>query len=390
MQKFDNDLLCSTLITNLREIKDTRIPYLVVYPLIEILFLALVARICGCTDDEMTKEFGKVRLPWFRKFLSYSNGIPSYDTINRVLSSIDSFQFESLLSSTLEIVGEKIDSKTVNIDGKRIRGSVTKDEAQKKASEGGKQSKFMVNIYCDEVGLCLGSIEVGSKGGEKAIVPKFFETFDLKGSLVTTDSGFGYKDTTSCITENGAHYLIQVKNNQANLVKVIEELTKNASNVYESKEEHVRGRIEQRTCKVFIISELSKLEISKYESVVGKWSNLKSLVRIESKRKAASAEKVVEKVRYYISDLEFTAQKANEEIRKHWAIENKLHWKLDVILKEDNSRKRKKNSAVNNSIINKLAFNLLNNYQSGGKNSLKIKIQKCCWETDYLEKVLGF
>lgn len=377
------------LISNLSKVEDKRSQKHVFYPLTEILFLILVARICGIKDDTTTVTFGETKLNWFRKYLPYKNGIPSHDVLNSTLRVVSPTALSKVLTCTLDIIQDKLEGKMVNIDGKRLRGSARKEESQKKLSEGGEQSKIMVNVFCAELSMCLTSHEVQSKGGEKAVIGDILDAINLKGALISIDSAYCYKDVVEKFVKNESDYLAAVKGNQGNLYEAVAQITEFSTDVDLGKSERGHGRIEERVCKVVNIEELKTWQKIEYESILNQWPKLQTIIRIESERTETKKEIAKTEIRYYITSKKLSAIEANEMVRRHWAIENGLHWVLDVVIGEDGSRKRKDASAINNSIINKLAFNFVFSYDCGKKISKKAKMMKCGWDENFLENILG-
>jgi predicted transposase YbfD/YdcC len=228
----------------------------------------------------------------------------------------------------------------------------------------------------------LGQVKVDEKSNEITAIPKLLEILSLKGNTVTIDAmGCQTKIVEKIIVEK-ANYIIAVKQNQKTLYMEIKDEFRFSKNRHRTSTHNLdHGRIEKRTCSV--ISTFSHLESQH------KWKDLKSIVRIESSREFKNSNKATETAtRYYISNLEQESESFNKDIRSHWAIENKLHWTLDVAFGEDASRKRVGNSAQNFSILNKVALNLLKNEKTA-KQGVKSKRFKAALDNEYLKKVLN-
>jgi predicted transposase YbfD/YdcC len=160
-----------------------------------------------------------------------------------------------------------------------------------------------------------------------------------------------------------------------------------ATEIHVDTENDSHGRLEKRSCKVLNFSNLNTVYKENYKVVLDKWQNIKCFVQVTSKRKIKVNNKVTEETRYYISSQELMPKKANELVRKHWHVENNLHWVLDAIMGEDRGTKRAANSAANFSILRKMAFNKLKAFDDP-KVSMKRKLRKCTLNENYLGKVL--
>ena len=343
------------------------------HPLNDILLIGIVSVICGAETWKQMVQFGKSKESFFKKFLELPNGIPSEDTINRVFSSIDNLEFEDCFMTWINSITTLVTGQVIAIDGKAIRG----------AKSGGKKSPIhMVSAWACDNNLVLGQIKVDEKSNEITAIPKLLEILDIEGATITIDAMGCQKDIAEKIIDNGANYILSVKENQASLLENIKDEFLFSKQITKSSTiDGDHGRIESRTCSI----------ITKFQHV-GKnnnWRNLKTVIKIESKREFKNSTKPTENsTRYYISNLKQSSFKFQKDIRSHWAIENKLHWVLDVGFNEDSSRKRNLNAAQNYSILLKIALNLLKNEKTE-KQGIKGKRLKAGWNENYLMTVLG-
>jgi len=377
------------LLKQFEDCDDYRDPSKIEYNLCEVLFLVFCALLSGCETYEEIVDFGNLKLKWLRKFSDYRNGIPSHDTIGRILSYLNTKQLEKALTAYSSYGIELPDGSIINIDGKWLGGSSTKKEKQTKKSKGGKQAVNMVNVYCSKLNSCLSSIRVSSKAGEKNALPEILNLLDLSHSIITLDAGYCYTDTAQQIIEAQADYVIGLKGNQPNLFAATKDLIENCpaveQHIDEEKDSH--GRLEQRVCKVLNFSNLDKEYWDKYGDLFAKWEGLQCLIMVVCHKTIKSEDKSSAEARFYISSQQFMPKKANEIVRGHWHVENCLHWVLDVIFGEDRSTKRSGNSAQNISILRKMAFNKLKSYDDP-KVSMKRRLRKCAMDQSYLEEVL--
>lgn len=340
----------------------------------DILLIGIISVICGAETWKQMVEFADSKEEFLRKFLELPNGIPSDDTINRVFSSIDSSQFETCFISWVNSISEICKGQVVAIDGKTLRGA---------KSNGRKSPVHMVSAWANQNNLVLGQVRVNEKSNEITAIPDLLDTLMLEDTIITIDAMGTQTDIADKIIENGADYILAVKENQSQLLEDIQDEFKFSKSIeIETDTDLGHGRIETRKCSV--ISEFQFID-----NTNNKWNNLSRIIRIESIREFKNSDKKPEKAtRYYISSLADSAENFQQNIRDHWGVENKLHWTLDVAFSEDASRKRSKNAAQNYSILLKIALNLLKNEKTE-KQGIAGKRLKAGWNESYLLKVLN-
>lgn len=399
----DSGNTMSLLIDCLDQCEDYREVSKVDYPLAEILFLVFSASICGSETYEEIVDFGEMKLDWLRTHLPYKAGIPSHDTVGRTLGMLNTRQLEKALVDYANYRLELPDGTLIQIDGKRISGSATKQEQQTKRGSGGKQAVNMVNVFCSEVKACLSSLRVQSKAAEHYAIAEILELLELSNCVITLDAAYCRKQVASQIASAGADYLIGLKRNQPTLFSAVQHLfekdydeDQQVVDDHQEDRQKNRQRIEQRKCRVLHLDQLEDSQRAVYEPLFSQWSGLKSLIEIQSyrqdqafqlpKNKAKSRAKE-ETIRYYICSQAMSARTANHVVRKHWSVENELHWMLDVVLGEDRSKKRAGNSAANYSILKKLAYNKLRAY-ADPKVSMRRRMKKCAMSPQYLNHIL--
>jgi len=329
------------------------------YPLVEILFLVISAVVSGVDEWKYICLFGENKLGWLRKFFPYQNGVPVPSTQGRLFAQLDNQQFNSYFIDWVATLSELTEGKVVAVDGKRMRGSY--DKGDKKAAI------HMVSAFASHQGVCLGQLATGRKSNEITAIQALLDLLTLEGCIVTIDAMGCQKAISQKILDKQADYTLQVKNNQKGLLEQLEKvftITQPTSQATQNSLDH--GRVETRTCRV--IKDLSFFD--GYRD----WPGIKSLVEVLAHRTDKLTGKTQTSTRYYISSLSQTAGQFNEHIRSHWAIENNLHWVLDVCFKEDDSRKRIGNSAENFNIVSKIAINLLTKHpEKQSKNGKRLK-----------------
>jgi len=355
------------------QIEDHRSHINQLHNLVDILLIGIISVICGAETWEQMARFGKSKEAFLKSFLALPNGIPSKVTINRVISSIDSEQFESCFIEWVNSISDLSKGQIIAIDGKTIRGA---------KSHGKKSPIHMVSAWACENNLVLGQVKTAEKSNEITAIPELLNILDIEGNTITIDAMGTQKEIAEKIIVKNADYILAVKANQPQLLEHIEDEFKfsKQSETYTNHDlDH--GRIETRVCSVIKDFQFIGLDSG--------WKNLQSIIKIESTREFKNSDKTTEKsTRYYISSLQNKANEFQTKIRSHWAIENKLHWTLDVAFSEDASRKRAGNSAQNYSILLKIALNILKN-ESSKKLSMKSKRLEAGWNDDYLLKLLN-
>lgn len=363
----------SNLHTHFKCLKDPRIDRKKLHSLHDIISLVVIGIICGADSWDAIEEFGKAKKEFLSTFLTLQNGIPSHDTINRVFSSINPKKFElAFISWVNSIKNKDIKGEVIAIDGKTLRGS--------KDSFHDTKAIHLVNAWACSNELVLGQLKVDGKSNEITAIPVLLDLIDIEGCIVTIDAMGTQREIATKIIEKKADYILALKGNQGNLQKEAESIFRIQKVEDEAVDiEKNRGRIETRTCQ--IIRDLTFLD--KKED----WTDLKSIIKITSIREIGT--KKTTETRLYISSLEHSAKEINHYIRSHWAIENSLHWTLDMILNEDRQRKRDKNAAENFAQAQKIALNLLK-LENSTKMSLRTKRLKAAWDNQYLLKLLNF
>jgi len=363
----------SKLKTIFGQIPDFRRSHKQLYDLESILLIGIISVICGADSWNEMENYAHSKEEFLRSFLDLPNGIPSHDTFNRVFSNIDSNHFEACFIEWVSVLAQLKPKEVIAIDGKTIRGA---------KSSGKKSPVHMVSAWANENNMVLGQVKVSEKSNEITAIPKLLEVLSIKDTVVTIDAMGCQTDIAEEIIKKQADYVLAVKGNQEQLLEHIQDEFKFGKNIETHLTEEVdHGRIETRTCSV--ITDFKFIEAD------NRWKNLTTVIKIESMREFKNSDKITEKAtRYYISSLNAKPKDFQNVIRSHWAIENKLHWTLDVAFSEDASRKRIGNAAQNFSILNKIALNLLKNEKSS-KIGVKSRRLKAGWDNHYLIKVLN-
>lgn len=343
------------------------------YPLEEILFLTIAAVISGADNWTSISKFGQTKLSWLRKYYPYQQGTPSHDILGDLFARLDDKVFSQCFTDWVSSIATHTEGDIVAIDGKTICNSTDRST--------NKSALHVVSAYASENRLCLGQKIVDQKSNEITAIPELLELLELKGCIITIDAMGCQKKIAQDIIKKDADYLLMVKDNQKELKQQVEKMFARGCVAQTDTQFDVgHGRAETRTCDV--IDDLRFMDEKEH------WEGLKSIVRVQSERYDKQTQRTSHQARYYISSMDADAKKANSAVRKHWSIENNLHWVLDVVFKEDASLKKKGNSAVNYNIILKLALAMIDSEKSR-KISKPIKRLNAAWDDDYRAKILN-
>ena len=347
------------------------------HKLIDILFIATCAVICGADGFTDMEEFGLAKETWLRQFLELPNGIPSHDTFGRVLARLNPKAFQQCFLDWVRAVAQITDQEIVPLDGKTLRRSHDKSKGQRAIE--------LVSAWTRANRLMLGQIKAAADSNEITAVPQLLRLLELKGCIVTLDALHCQKDTAAEILEQQADYVLALKGNQGSLYNEVESFFDAIVNErtfgYEiSRHETIdgeHGRLETRR--------YWHVNAPDYVKEKAAWPGLASLGMCEAKRELNG--QTSQEKRYYLSSLGVDAESFAEAARGHWSIENSLHWILDVVFREDDSRVRVGHAAENFGLLRRMAVNLLQQEKSL-KRGVKTKRLKAALDERYLLKVL--
>lgn len=359
------------LVSCLRIMPDPRRDHGKKHELVDIILIILLGVIAKCDDLEEVESWAEEREDWLKTFLDLPNGIPSHDTLNRVVGLLDPRALQDCFSSWLNRTSTE--GKVVSVDGKTLRRSYDKGKEQ--------EPLHLVNVWNADDHIILGQEAVNTKSNEIIAIPIVLDRVDITGAIVTIDAMGCQRNIAAKIRDKGADYLLALKGNQPTLEQDVIELLQEhrqagTCDFYETVEKD-HGRIETRRC--FVTGNIFMLGAEK------DWKDIRSVAMIESIREINGRETT--ETRYFISSCPPVASQIATAARKHWGIENTLHWSLDVSFNEDRSRLRQQVAAQNFSFIKKFVISLLKNEHTS-KISLKLKRLKACHNDNFLLNVL--
>jgi predicted transposase YbfD/YdcC len=326
---------------------DPRIAGMITYPMDEMLLAALVGVLCGAEDFDDVESIGLELADWLRGFLPFEHGIAPAQTMRRVFRVLDATAMERLLSRWASSLLSR-ERRTIAIDGKTLRAS-------KRAADGS-GALHLLCAYACEAGLVIGQHPAEAHSNEITAVPPLLEMLALKGAIVTLDAMGAQKQIAAAIALRRADYVLALKGNQGTLHDDVgrffadRELLKACAVHAETDAGH--GRIEERTCRAS--GDTAWLN----QSHPG-WTGLKTIAAVTAIRTDKKTARTATETRYYITSLPPQPELILKAVRSHWAIENNLHWQLDVSFDEDRCRLRKDHAARNFALIRRVALNML-------------------------------
>ena len=375
------------LVDSFAKIEDPRHPRNTLYPIEEILLLAICGTISGADDFVSIAEFGEAKLGWLRGLLPFEHGVPSHDTLTRVFGQIEPSEFERCFRAWTRRVEEKTDGQVVAIDGKTLRGS------RDRASEEG--PLHLVEAWACGQELMLGQRRSEDGANEIETIPELLEVLTLKGCIVTIDAMGCQADVAEAIIDAGADYVLRLKDNQSELRADVERLFERRLDrdfgPGHTDVDAGHGRVETRRCWAVDVAGKGLVD-------EGRWPGLQSVALVETERFVAEPQEATPEAgpaegkteterRYLISSLKADAGKILEASRRHWQIENGLHWVLDVAFREDHSQVRTQNAAENLALVRRLVASVVkqdDRVDAGTKNKRK----RAGWDDEYREQLL--
>jgi len=349
----------------------------VMYPLVNVVVIAICAVICGADDFVSIAAFGRSKRQWLSKFLDLSAGIPSHDRFNAIFAAIKVDEFQACLLNWITALHEVTDGQIVAIDGKTLRRSY--DRASSKAAI------HMVSAWASANHISLGQVVVDDKSNEITAIPKLLQMLEVSGCVVTIDAMGCQVEIARKIVDAGADFVLAVKDNQPKLSDGIQEYMADcirnefAGVNVRRHTTHDKGHGRKEKREYFVCPAPDNLPGR------ARWSKLAAIAMVVSTVLRDGQEYV--EGRYYILSKFLSAKRLAQAVRGHWSIENRLHWQLDVTFQEDQCRIRKGNADANFSSLRRMALSLLKNNHSV-KVGVKNKRLHAALNEDYLLEVL--
>lgn len=361
-------------------VRDPRIERSREHHLLDILTIAICAVVCGAEGPTGMEEFGHGKEAWLRQYLELPNGIPSHDTFGRVLARLDPEELHQGFVSWFAAIREATNGEVVALDGKTLRGSA--DRAW------GKAAVQVLTAWASSNRLVLGQQKVDPSSNEITAVPALLDKLALAGCIVTLDALHCQVETARAIRRRQADYVLTVKGNQGALHQAIADAfataqTQGFANLaydqYETVEE-AHGRWERRTYWT-----LMDPAVLRQVDPKGRWPDLGCIGKVRAERQVNGQTSVEE--RLFISSTDGSAQTFGQAVRWHWGVENSVHWVLDVVWREDDSRMLVGNGPENLAVLRRIALNVVRQDQNS-KKSLKMRQFRASLDPAYLLQLL--
>lgn len=335
------------------------------HDLLEVVFVALAAVLCGAEDCTDMAEFARAKLGLLRQIVRLEHGAPSHDTFSRVFRLIDPEPFEAAFARFTAAFAGAV-AGVVAIDGKALRGAY---ERGRKA-----MPLHLVNVWAAQTRLVIGQ-RLAPGRNEVLGAQQALALLSLEGCIVTADALHCRADTARAILASGADYALAVKANQPTLLAQAQALVAATGPALEAVEGPALGhdRLESRAALVVAAKDID-------------FPGIAAVARVVTHRNTVDQPEPAI-VRWFVLSTLVSASRMIEIARTHWSIENQLHWVLDVDFQEDAARSRKDNAPQNLALIRKLALNLIRHHPQ--KGSIKAKIKRAAWNDDFLISVLS-
>jgi predicted transposase YbfD/YdcC len=357
-----------------KDLPDSRQRAKVKYPLSEVLLLCLLAVIAGAETITDIACFGEKKLALLRRFRPFQAGTPTHDHLGDILATLDAEQFQRcFVAWVASLMG--VPEGVVAIDGKTVRRSKGID----------KDAIHMVSAFAARQRLVMGQVKVADKANEIVAIPKLLDMLEIKDAVVTIDAIGCQRAIAQKIVDKKADYILALKGNQGTLrddveLFAAEQKTKSFQDTEVSRHQTVdgdHGRIETRD--ITVIHDVGWLQKDH------RWPGLNSVVMVESTRETGT--KIERETRFYITSLTLPAGEIGPLVRDHWAVENSLHWVLDMVFRDDECRVRTDHAPANFTTIKHMALNLIR--RAPGKDSMRLKRKVAAWDDEFLASVIA-
>jgi predicted transposase YbfD/YdcC len=361
-------------LNHFKDMPDPRQRGKVTYPLDEVLLLALLAVLAGAESFVDIARFGRMKLEFLRRFRPFLDGTPSHDHLGDIFAALDAEHFQRcFVAWVASLIG--VPEGVVAIDGKTVRRS---------GGKAGKAAIHMVSAFAAGQRLVLGQVKVAEKSNEIIAIPKLLDMLVVEGAIITIDAMGCQRAIAQKIIEKKADYVFGLKGNQGSLrddvdLFIAEQNAKDFADTTISRAETIdadNGHIETRTTTV--IHDVDWLRKRH------RWPGLNAIAMVESTREIGG---VIEKdTRIFITSLVMLAHLLGPVIRSHWAIENSLHWVMDMVFRDDECRVRTNHAPANFTTIKHMAHNLLR--RPASKDSFRLRRKVAGWDDEFLASLL--
>jgi predicted transposase YbfD/YdcC len=372
----DGGALAETVVflSYFKDLPDVRQRGKVMYPLAEVLLLCLLAVLAGAETVTDIARFGEKKLDLLRRLRPFTAGTPAHDHLGDILASLDAEAFQRcFVAWVAALIG--VPEGVVAIDGKTVRRS----------KGAAKEAIHMVSAFAARQRLVLGQVKVADKANEIVAIPKLLDMLAIEGAVVTIDAMGCQRAIAQKIVDKKADYILALKGNQGALRKdvelfVAEQKARDFNDTTVSRAETIdgdHGRIETRA--VTVIHDIEWLQEQHA------WPGMKSVIIVESTREISG--KTERETRFYITSLLLLASQMASLVRDHWAIENSLHWVLDMVFRDDECRLRIDHAPANFTTLKHMALNLIRRAKT--KDSIRLRRKVAAWDDEFLVSLVA-
>jgi predicted transposase YbfD/YdcC len=346
------------------------------YPLPEVLLLILLAVLAGAEAFTDIARFGERKIELLRRFRPFKNGTPSHDHLGDIFATLDARAFQLCFVAWVAALTHT-PTEVIAFDGKTSRRSYQK--------KGAKEAIHMVSAFAARQRIVLGQVKVNEKSNEIAAIPALLDMMSIEGAVVTIDAMGCQRDIAAKIIEKKADYILALKGNQGTLREDVE--------VFAGEQKAMKYKDETISTYQTVDADHGRIETRNYTVIhdVGwlqerhEWPGLKAVVVVESRREING--KISNETRFYITSLLLLATIIGPMIRAHWAIENSLHWVMDMVFRDDECRVRTNNAPANFATCRHIAYNLTR--KAPGKDSIRLRRKTAGWDDDYLASLVA-
>jgi len=363
-------------IDHFSDLEDPRVQENITHDLLDILFLVIAGILSGAEGWSDIKDFGDKKLTWLRQYREFEHGIPADDTIARIISRLNPDKLIECFIDWANAVRIQNGKDILSIDGKTLRRSFQTGDR--------KSALHMISVWSDANQMVLGQFKSKGKKNEINTVMDLLDLIDVKDSIVTLDAMGSQSKIAAKIIKQGADYVLPLKDNQKSLYQeakaYFHKLERDDFRDYAveryDETEPGHGRIEVR--------HYTQVKITDWVKKAEKFKGAKTLIKVIRERHIDGKVSIEEQI--YISSCELNCKQAANAIRRHWGVENKVHWRMDVVFREDDSRIRRDDGAQNMASLRRFVMNLagLNNR----KMSMRRKLKNCGWDDQFREELL--
>jgi len=372
----DGGALAETVVflSYFKDLPDLRQRGKVMYPLAEVLLLCLLAVLAGAETVTDIARFGEKKLDLLRRLRPFAAGTPAHDHLGDILATLDAEAFQRcFVAWVAAMIGAP--EGVVAIDGKTVRRS----------KGAAKDAIHMVSAFAARQRLVLGQVKVDDKANEIVAIPKLLDMLAIEGAVVTLDAMGCQRAIAQKIVDKKADYILALKGNQGALRQdvelfVAEQKATDFKDTTVSRAETAdgdHGRIETRA--ITVIHDIDWLQEQHA------WPGLKSVIMVESTRETSG--KTERETRFYITSLVLLANQIASLVRDHWAVENSLHWVLDMVFRDDECRLRTDHAPANFTTLKHMALNLIRRAKT--KDSIRLRRKVAAWDDEFLVSLIA-